>query len=265
MTSDAQTALARHLEELTLRGVAEDIDAFLALGRKQRWSPIECLQHLVNVERADRSRRSLERRTTRSRVGDFKPLADFDWPWFRRVDRAMIDRAMKLDFVRDNANLVLVGPHGVGKTTILQNVCHQAVLNGHTVHFATASRLLGDLTSTDSPSALHRRLKHYAGIGILAIDELGYLSYDQRAADLLFEVINRRHTAKKPVLVSTNLAFRDWNSVFPHAACTVALVDRLTHRADVIVLDADSWRRKEAQERNGSLAIGTRDDSDIPF
>ncbi len=87
-------------------------------------------------------------------------------------------------------------------------------------------------------------------MSVLAIDELGYPSYGQRAADLLFEFISRRHEAHKPVLISSNLAFRDWTTVFPHATCTVALVDRLTHRADVIRLDAESWRRKESIERN---------------
>ena len=98
---------------------------------------------------------------------------------------------------------------------------------------------------------LDRRFKHYASRTILSIDELGYLAYDNRAADLLFEVVSRRHRAGKPILMSTNLAFKEWPSVFPHATCTVALVDRLTHRADIIKLEGESWRRKEARERRG--------------
>ena len=160
---------------------------------------------------------------------------------------------MKLRFVDEGANVVVLGPHGIGKTTILQNICHQAVVGGHTVLFTTASKLIGDVTGTDSPTVLHRRLKYYSRMSVLAIDELGYLSYDQRAADLLFEIISRRHEAKKPVLISTNLAFRDWGTVFPHATCTVALVDRLTHRADIVNLDAESWRRKESKERADRL------------
>ena len=241
--------LAEHLNELGIRGLSADLDAFVAQANKERWNIEETLEHLVDVERADRARRSLERRTARSRIGHFKPLADFDWSWFRDVDRDAIDRLMKLGFVDEGANLVVVGPHGIGKTTLLKNICHQAVVAGHTVLFTTASKLIGDVTGTDSPSVLHRRLKHYCRMTVLAIDELGYLSYDQRAADLLFEIVSRRHEAGKPVLISTNLAFREWGGVFPHATCTVALVDRLTHRADVLKLDADSWRRKESRER----------------
>lgn len=246
MTSEAITDA---LTELGIRGLAADLDAFIACAKKERWSASELVEKLVEVERADRARRSLERRSTRSRVGAFKPLTDFDWSWFRSVDRDAIDRIMKLGFVDEGANVVIVGPHGVGKTTLLKNICHQAVIAGHTVLFTSASKLIGDVTGTDSPSTLHRRLRHYVSMSVLAIDELGYLSYDQHAADLLFEIVSRRHEAGKPVLISTNLAFREWGTVFPHATCTVALVDRLTHRADVLKLDAESWRRKESQER----------------
>jgi DNA replication protein DnaC len=246
MTSDATIEA---LNDLGIRGLAAELDAFVARAGKERWSTTELIEHFIDIERTDRARRSLERRTARSRVGAFKPLADFDWSWFRSVDRDALDRVMKLDFVRDGANVVVVGPHGIGKTTILKNVCHQAIVAGHTVLFTTASKLIGDVTATDSPSTLHRRLKYYVRASVLAIDELGYLSYDQRAADLLFEIVSRRHEVGKPVLISTNLAFREWGTVFPNATCTVALVDRLTHRADVIKLDAESWRRKEAQER----------------
>ncbi len=249
MTSEPSAELAGALGHLGIRGLAADLDDFVAQAKKERWSPVEQIERLVEVERMDRARRSLERRTARSRIGSFKPLADFDWSWFRSVDRDAIDRVMKLGFVDEGANVVIVGPHGIGKTTILQNICHQAVVEGHTVLFTTASRLIGDVTGTDSPSTLHRRLKYYTRMAVLAVDELGYLSYDQRAADLLFEIISRRHEAGKPVLISTNLPFREWSSVFPHATCTIALVDRLTHRADVLKLDAESWRRKESQER----------------
>ena len=81
------------------------------------------------------------------------------------------------------------------------------------------------------------------------IDELGYLSYDGGDADLLFEVVSRRHAARKSIAMTTNLALSDWRVVFPRATRTVVLVDRLTHRADIVHIEGKSWRRKEAQER----------------
>lgn len=249
-TTAPATELARGLLDLGLRGLAAIVDDFLAAALKRRLTPVQVLEELVRVEQQDRARRGVESRLRRSRIGSFKPIADFDWNWPEQIDRALIERALALHFLGEGANVLTVGPHGLGKTMILKNIAHQAVLAGHNVLFTTAARMLTDLSGQESPRALERRIGHYARVAVLAVDELGYLSYDNRAADLLFEVVSRRHDARKPILLSTNLAFSDWTTVFPNATSTVALVDRLSHRADVIQIKGKSWRRKEAMERN---------------
>ena len=196
-----------------------------------------------------RNRRSLERRQRLSKLGPFKPITDFDWSWPSHIERALVEHALALHFIPEGANIISVGPNGVGKSMIIKNIAHQAILAGHSVLFVTAARMLNDLIARDSPRTLEARIRSYSRIAVLCIDEVGYLSYDSRAADLLFEVVSRRHAARKPIVLSTNLAFKDWGTVFPNATCTVALVDRLTHRADVIHIQGDSWRRKEARER----------------
>jgi len=241
--------LAQSLVAIGMRGIAAILDDFLATATKQRLSPIQLLEEVVRIETRDRARRSLERRQKRSRIGAFKPMADFDWNWPKTVDRALIERVFNLEFVNEGANVIVVGAHGLGKTMLLKNIAHEAVLKGYAVLFVTAARMLGELGAIDSPSALERRIKYYSRIRLLCIDELGYLSYDSRAADLLFEVVTRRYDTNKSIALTTNLAFKDWTTVFPHAACTIALVDRLTHRADIIKIEGKSWRRKEAQER----------------
>jgi len=203
---------------------------------------------LLDWEETERARRSLERRLKDARIGRFKPLADFDWSWPNRCDRAAIDALMALDFLNDAGNAVVVGPNGVGKSTIARNIAHQAVLQGHTALFTSAGQLLGDLAAIDSASALRRRLSHYAAPALLVIDEVGYLSYSNRHADMLFELISRRYEARS-TLVTTNRPFSDWHEVFPGAACVVSLVDRLVHNAEVIAIDGDSYRLKEAKER----------------
>ena len=108
--------------------------------------------------------------------------------------------------------------------------------------------MLADLAAQDSSASLARRLRRYTIPQLLCVDEVGYLSYDNRYADLLFEVVTRRYDAQRPVLLSTNKAFSEWSGVFPHAACVVTLVDRLIHRAEVIEVEAESYRLKEAKE-----------------
>jgi len=183
-----------------------------------------------------------------ARLGRFKPLADFDWNWPAQCERLRIDELMRLGFVAEAANAVLVGPNGVGKSTIARNIAHQAVLEGHTVLFTTAAQMLNELAAQDGDRALRRRLALYAGPRLLVIDEIGYLSYSNRHADLLFEVVSRRYE-EKSILVTTNRPFGEWNEVFPNAACVVSLVDRLVHHAEIISIEGESYRLKEARER----------------
>jgi len=206
------------------------------------------VSQLVEWEEAERTRRSLERRLKDARIGRFKPLADFDWTWPTRCDRGAIEGLMSLEFIAEADNVVLVGPNGVGKSMMVKNIAHQALIRGHTVRFTSAGALLGDLAALDSDTALRRRLRHYAAPDLLVIDEIGYLSYSNRHADLLFELVSRRYEAKSTV-VTTNKAFSEWSEVFPNAACVVSLVDRLIHHAEVISIEGESYRLKEAKER----------------
>ncbi len=206
------------------------------------------IEALLEWEERERGRRSLERRLAAAHIGRFKPVCDFDWTWPKRCDRAAFEALMTLDFLKDATNVILVGPNGVGKSTLARNIAHQAVIHGHTVLFTSAGQLLSDLAALDSDSTLRRRLRYYSHPDLLVVDEVGYLSYSNRHADLLFELVSRRYE-RKSTLITTNRPFAEWREVFPNAACVVSLVDRLVHNADVIAIDGDSYRLKEAKER----------------
>lgn len=216
------------------------------------------LRDLVNIEEAERRRRSLARRLRDSRIGAFKPIADFDWKWPDRIDRQAIEDLFHLRFIDEGVNPILVGPNGVGKTMLLCNLAHHALVNGHTVRLTSASDMLADLAAQESSAALARRIRRYVVPSLLCIDEVGYLSYSNRYADLLFEVVTRRYDALRPIALSTNKAFNEWPDVFPHAACTVTLVNRLVHRSEIIEVEGKSYRLKEAKERAATRAAKRR-------
>jgi DNA replication protein DnaC len=241
------TELAHQLEALRLPRTAEDLDDFLARATKRRWSPRVVLEELAREEHAERERRSLERRRRAAKLGRFKPIDEFDWSWPEKIDRAVLDRALYGELVSQRENLVLVAAQGLGKTMLARNIAHQAVLQGHSALFVEASRMLLDLGAQDSARALERRLRHYASPSLLCVDEVGYLSYDARAADLLFEVVSRRYE-QKSIVITTNLAFSDWPAIFPNASCVTALIDRLTHHADIALIEGQSYRLREAEE-----------------
>jgi DNA replication protein DnaC len=226
-------------------------------GLSANWTEVQnfpWISTVIEYEEGERARRSLERRQRSARIGTFKPIVDFDWAWPRKIDREAIEDTFTLQFIEQGTNIVLYGPNGVGKSMIQQNIASHALLHGHSVRFTTASDMLADLAAQDSNTSLSRRVGRYVHPSLLCVDELGYLSYDSRYADLLFEVITRRYQTHKPIVLSTNKRFAEWPQVFPNAACVATLVDRLLHRCECIDIDADSYRFKEAQEREAERA-----------
>jgi len=247
MTGNSLSAL---LQQIGLRALPASLDDFLARAAKARWSALQLLEQMAQEEVAERSRRSLERRLRLSGIKRFKPMADFEWNWPSKIEREVIERALTLDFLPENRNLVLVGRNGLGKTMIAQNLCHAAVLAGYSVLFRSASALLEEL-HRQSPEGRRAKLRTYAHVGLLCIDEVGYLSFDDKAADLLYEVVNRRYE-RKPVILTTNRPFKEWNEVFPNATCIVTLLDRLLHHADVTVIEGESYRVRESEQETAA-------------
>lgn len=241
----------------SLEGRARKLGLFGLVAHWQDVADAAWLETLIGYEEEERGRRSLQRRIANAKIGPFKPMADFDWEWPKEIDREVVDDLFKLEFLTDAGNVVLVGANGVGKTMIAQNLAYQAVLRGHTARVITASELLNDLAAQDAGSALMRRLRHYSRPQLLVIDEVGYLSSSARHADLLFEVVNRRYQ-ERSIVLTTNKPFGEWNEVFPSAGCIVTLIDRLIHKAEIVKIDAESYRAKEAQERAALRAKARR-------
>lgn len=248
VVSASTAQLQARAQALRLTGLLAHWDALACDPARLGW-----VTELLDWEETERDQRSLERRLRSAHIGKFKPLADFEWDWPTRCDRQSIQELMTLSFMADASNVMLVGPNGVGKSMLACNLGHQALIQGHTVLFITAGQLLGDLAALDSDSALRRRLKHYSAPDLLLVDEVGYLSCSNRHADLLFELISRRYEHKSTV-ITTNRSFKAWHEVFPNAACEVSLIDRLVHRCEIVAIEGESYRLKEAKARAGQKA-----------
>lgn len=243
MTTPSKTPISDELRSrikaLGLWGLLSRFDEFA----QQPWVKL-----LVDLEEVERKKRSLDRRITSARIGTFKPMADFDWDWPRKIDRELIEELLTLQFLSEAVNIIIAGPNGTGKSMLAQNIAYQALLRGATVRFTSASAMLNELASQESASGLQRRLRRYVNPALLVVDEVGYLSYDNRHADLLFEVVSRRY-ASQSIVLTTNKQFTEWNDMFPGAACVVTMIDRLVHKAEIVEIDGKSYRLKEAEER----------------
>jgi DNA replication protein DnaC len=249
-TTNPRPNLAAQLRQIGLWAVPAHLDDFLARATQACWSAHLLLEPLVQAEAAERSRRSLERRLRFSGIKKFKPMADFEWSWSTKIERAVIERALTLDFLAEARHVVLVGCNGLVKTMIAQNICHAAVLAGHSVLFCSAAALTGRLTSA-GPARPPSQAAHLWQCGIV-VRGRGRVSFLRRpASDLLYEVIHRRYE-RKSVILTTNRPCQEWNEVFPNATCIVTMLDRLLPPADVTGIEGDSYRVRESEQETAA-------------
>jgi DNA replication protein DnaC len=249
------TDLVELLRKIGVRASRDALDAWLIHAAKAKASPAQTIEQLCTLEQREREARNLARREKIATLGTPKSLDRFDWNHPRSIDRELYEQLhSSLDFVRKGENVLLRGQAGVGKTTLAQNLGLRALERGYTVRFCTLPAALADLLKQESIPATERRLRRYTSPDVLVLDELGYVPCDSRAADLLFNVVSRRHETKS-IVITTNLAFKQWSSVFHDASCLGALVDRFAQHCHVLDIDAESWRHKEALKRGKARKI----------
>lgn len=200
------------------------------------------LEDLIAGEAALRHDRGVARRIAAARFPVLKTMTTWDWNWPKKLNRMQIEHLLRLDFLDAHENVIFAGPTGVGKTHLAVALCHAACLAGKSVLFTAAIDVVNRLSAAESARQLHREMRRYLTPNLLALDELGYLPLDKRGAELLFQVISKRYEAGS-ILITTNIAFKDWPQIFAgDATMTSALLDRLLHHAQPVLIEGDSYR-----------------------
>lgn len=235
------------LRSIGLCALRSQIEALLAHASKNRLSPVQVVEQLVTIERRERDARNLASRTKKAAVGAHKTLDRFDWDHPAKIERALCEeQVFSLAFTQTRSNVLFRGPSGLGKTMMAQNTANAALTAGMTVCFCNVSAALADLLRQESLPAVERRIKRYTNVDLLVFDELGYVPCDTRAADLLFQIISRRHE-KASTVIATNLAFKEWGPMFRGAASLVPLIDRFTQHLVTIDIEGESYRQRDKQ------------------
>lgn len=235
-------SLAGNLRALRLTYMEEHAVSAAEDAARDGTGHLQFLEGLIAEEAATLCERSVLRRIDAARFPVPKTMAGWNWSWPKKINRMQIEHLMRLHFLEDHSNVILLGSAGLGKTHLACALGHAACLQKHSVLFASTIDVVNRLSAAQSAHQLAREIKRYEKPRVLVLDELGYLPLDKRGAELLFQVISKRYE-RSSTIITTNIAYKEWPRTFAgDATMTSALLDRLLHHAETVVIEGDSYR-----------------------
>jgi DNA replication protein DnaC len=246
---DAATdALRAQLLSLKLLHLHEHFESLARQAGAEAWPHVGYLARLIEGEAHQREDRSIQRRVALARFPVIKTIDQFDWSWPKKINRPQITNLFRLRFIEEKANVIFIANVGLGKSHFSIALGHAACLRGYPVLFTTAVDIINSLSAAQAHGNLKRELRKYLKPRLLVIDELGYLPIDKHGADLLFQVISERYE-RGAIILTTNRAYKHWPEIFNNdSMLTSALLDRLLHHAETVVIEGKSYRMKDQIE-----------------
>jgi DNA replication protein DnaC len=240
--------LDTHLDTLRLPFIKEHCRPLATTAAKNSLTHLDYLAQLIEGEAARHADRAVARRIQAARFPVIKTLDSFRWDWPKKINRLEIQDLFRLQFVHDKANVIFLGLVGLGKTHLATALGYAACQQGLSVLFANAIDVVNTLSAAQLKGTLKAELRRYTTPALLILDEVGYLPIDQHGADLLFQVISARYE-RGSIVLTTNKAFKQWPSIFNgDSTITSAVLDRLLHHGQVVVLEGSSYRMKDRIE-----------------
>ena len=237
--------LTQQLQTLYLSFVTEHYQELADEAARQQWTAVQYLARLIEGETQRRHERQIVRRVATARFPIIKTIEQFNWSWPKKVNQAQVQNLFRLAFLKDKANVVFIGGVGLGKTHLATALGHAACLQGHAVLFTTAIEAINTLSTAQTQCRLKTELKKFLAPTLLVLDELGYLPIDKTGADLLFQIISARYE-KGSTVITTNQPYKNWARIFNNdATITSAVLDRLLHHAETILMEGQSYRMKD--------------------
>lgn len=248
MKPDPHSLLHEQLKYLQLPFIKGQYSELAAEAARLNWDHQDYLRRLIEGEYLQRQQRSIQRRVKAAHFPVIKTLEQFLWHWPKKINRLQVQNLFRLEFISQKANVILLGTTGIGKTHLATALGYAACLEGHSVLFADAIGVINDLSAAQQAGNLKRAMKQYLLPRVLVLDELGYLAVNQHGADLLFQVISRRYE-RGSIILTSNKPFKEWPSIFANdSTITSAVLDRLLHHAEVVLIQGRSYRMKDQGE-----------------
>lgn len=237
--------LLENLNNLKLRYIAENFKQSATHAASKNIDHISYLETLIEGEIALKNENIIRTRIKNARFPYIKTLEQYNWNHPSKINRMQIENIFRLDFIEQNKNIILLGGCGIGKSHISIALAMKACTKGFSVLFSGAIDIINTLSAAPS---LDKAIKKYTLPRVLVIDELGYLPIDKKGANLLFQVISKRYETGSIILTS-NRAFKEWPKIFDNdSTITSAVLDRLMHHSEVIIIEGKSYRMKDKTE-----------------
>lgn len=237
-----------HLTYLKLDYIREHYEDMGKTAARKQWDHVQYLSELVEHESNQRRDKCIQRRIKSARFPVVKTMDQFDWLWPKKINQAQVKNLFRLKCIEEKSNVVFIGSVGVGKTHIATALGYQACLKNHTVLFTSAIDAVNNLIAAQHAGQLKQALKKYLKPSLLIMDELGYLPINKNGADLLFQIISVRYE-RGAIVITTNRVFKDWPEIFNNdSTLTSALLDRLLHHTEAVVIEGDSYRMRKVKK-----------------
>jgi DNA replication protein DnaC len=243
--------LRENLKQLKLTKIAEVFAEETRKATQAEIGYLEYLDQLIAQEAAYRHERMVKYRISAAKLPFRKSLSDYDFSWPSRINKQKVLDLFDLSFIERKSNAVLIGQTGLGKTHLCNALAFAACEANMSVRFTTAIGMVNHLTASLADNSFVHKIKQYTRPRLLVVDELGYLPIDRKGADLIFQVVSSRYE-QGSVVLTTNRPFKQWGTVMNQDnTLASALIDRLGHHAEVVVIEGKSYRMK-GKEGDGS-------------
>jgi DNA replication protein DnaC len=253
MVEAPRILLDHQLKSLKLPTFLREYDKLARICAGDGVDHVGYLARLTELELIDRERRLVERRIKLARFPIVKQLESFDFKTIPDLNKMLVLELARSEYVSRRENVILLGPSGVGKTHIALALGLAACQKGLSVRFVTASQMVHELMEARDEKRLLRLQAQLAKVSLLIVDELGYVPLSQTGSELLFEVFSQRYE-RGATIVTSNLPFQEWTSVFASERLTGALLDRITHHVHILEMNAESYRLKQSRSRQRAKA-----------
>lgn len=243
MTSSIEM-VAQKYRGLRCNSIADGLADLLGRAEANEVSYLEFADHLVEHEQQRRNRRRIDLNLRKAGFPVIKRLEEFDYRHQTTITKRQVNQLLDFSFLDERANLIFIGPPGVGKTHLATGIGHQAIEAGYKVLFSSALSLVEMLELAELKGELKKKIASLLKFDLLIIDELGYLPMNRQGVYNLFQLINSLYEYRS-VIITTNKDFTNWGEFFHDDNVAVPIVDRIIHHSHIFMLGGESYRLKQ--------------------